>query len=142
MYHSITFGDKNTWDDWGLIPTARPVIVPPEITTNYIEVPGRDTVLDLTDFYLGRPVYKQREGEWEFVFKRNATPWDMRYSDILNYLHGKRMSMYLEDDPNYLYTGRFTVSDPQAGQSAMGITIGYALDPFKMDRTNLKNKLL
>ena len=29
MYHSITIGDKNTWDDWHMIPVTPPVIAPP-----------------------------------------------------------------------------------------------------------------
>ena len=29
MYHSITIGDKNTWDDWKIIPVSRPVVAPP-----------------------------------------------------------------------------------------------------------------
>lgn len=28
MYHSITIGDKNTWDDWKMIPVSRPVVAP------------------------------------------------------------------------------------------------------------------
>ena len=28
MYHSITIGDKNTWDDWHLIPATRPLFHP------------------------------------------------------------------------------------------------------------------
>lgn len=27
---SVTFGDKNTWDDWKIIPSIRPVFTPPK----------------------------------------------------------------------------------------------------------------
>lgn len=33
MYHSITIGDKNTWDDWKMIPVSRPVVAPPITAT-------------------------------------------------------------------------------------------------------------
>lgn len=142
MYHSITFGEKNTWDDWRLIPSSRPIVVPPTLVTSYIEVPGRSGTLDLTEFYNGSPVYGNREGSWEFVFMQAAAPWDDRYREILNFLHGKRLPIALEDDPNYLYYGRLSISDPKAGRSAMGLTIEYVIDPFKKDRTDLTKECL
>lgn len=36
MYHSITIGEKNTWDDWHLIPTSRPLVNPPSVNTHLI----------------------------------------------------------------------------------------------------------
>ena len=62
MYHSITLGTKNTWDDWHLIPTSRPVVNPPSVKTNMIEIPGGDGVLDLTTALAGRVLYKNRTG--------------------------------------------------------------------------------
>ena len=46
MYHSITIGSKNTWDDWYLIPSSRPVVNPPKPKTKYIDIPGADGHLD------------------------------------------------------------------------------------------------
>ena len=40
MYHSVTFGDKNTWDDWHLVSPTRPCFVPPEQKTTYLDIPG------------------------------------------------------------------------------------------------------
>ena len=43
MYHSITFdNEKNTWDDWHLIPSSRPLVAPPSIKSNYVDVAGVD----------------------------------------------------------------------------------------------------
>ena len=38
MYHSITIGDKNTWDDWHMIPVTPPVIAPPVEKTISLDV--------------------------------------------------------------------------------------------------------
>ncbi len=50
MYHSliINVGDNyiDTWDDWKLIPSSRPVIAPPIERTKFVTVPGRDGALD------------------------------------------------------------------------------------------------
>ena len=42
MYHSITIGDKNTWDDWHMIPVTPPVIAPPVEKTISLDVEGRN----------------------------------------------------------------------------------------------------
>ena len=48
MYHSVTFGDKNTWDDWRLVPASRPVFNPPAQKVKTLEIPGGDGVIDLS----------------------------------------------------------------------------------------------
>lgn len=69
--YTITFsnlnGSKNTWSDWQLIPTSRPVAAPPEMNTHYVEIPGRNGVIDLSTFLTGEPTYKNRTGTWEFI---------------------------------------------------------------------------
>lgn len=50
MYHSliINVGDNyiDTWDDWKLITSSRPVIAPPIERTKFVTVPCRDGTLD------------------------------------------------------------------------------------------------
>lgn len=101
MYHSITFGTKNTWDDWHLIPTSRPVFNPPSVKTNLIEIPGGDGALDLTTALAGRPLYKNRTGSIEFFVENDFRDWAVLYSEIMVYLHGQKMRAVLEDDPSY-----------------------------------------
>ena len=66
MYHSITIGDKNTWDDWKMIPVSRPVVAPPVEKILSVDVPGRDGTTYLSKSLTGYPVFKAREGSWEF----------------------------------------------------------------------------
>ena len=66
MYHSITIGDKNTWDDWKMIPVSRPVVAPPVEKVLSVNVPGRDGTTYLSKSLTGYPVFKAREGSWEF----------------------------------------------------------------------------
>lgn len=99
MYHSITFGTKNTWDDWHLIPTTRPVFNPPTVKASTIDLPGGDGVLDLTEFIAGRPLYNNRTGSFEFIADNDFMRWEELYSEILNYLHGRSLKAVLEDDP-------------------------------------------
>ena len=131
MYHSITFGDKNTWDDWHLIPSTRPLVAPPPVKTKFVEIPGMDGSYDLTTWLTGRPVYQNRSGSIEFVVANDYLPWAVAYSNIMNYLHGQRMNMVLEDDPEYYYKGRFSVNSWKSDKWYSTITISYTLNPWK-----------
>lgn len=136
MYHSITIGDKNTWDDWHLIPASRPLFNPPSVKTNYVDIPGGDGMLDLTTALTGHPTYSNRTGSWTFYVQNGFKDWTALYSEIMVYLHGQHLKAVLEDDPAYYYEGRFSVnqwkSDPQWSQ----IVIDYNVGPYKKEIGN------
>lgn len=136
-YHSINFGNKNTWDDWHLIPSSRPVFAVPKMKTNVIEVEGGDGVIDLSTALTGFPVYSNREGSFEFIVVNDYGNWKDRYSEIMNYLHGRTVQATLEDDPDYYYEGLFTVDgweSPSDGTWS-NITINYSVKPYKISKT-------
>lgn len=133
MYHSITFGTKNTWDDWHLIPTSRPLFNPPSVKTNLIEIPGGDGALDLTTALAGRPLYKNRTGSLEFYVDNNFLDWTVLYSEIMVYLHGQKMRAVLEDDPSYYYEGRFAVNAWKSNKERSSLVIDYDVNPYKKD---------
>ena len=136
MYHSITFGDKNTWDDWHLIPSKRPSFNPPTVKSQYVDIPGGNGVLDLTESLTGYPLYNTRTGSWEFYVENGFKPWDELYSEISNYLHGQKLRAILEDDPGFYYEGRFTVDEWNSDSWWSTITIGYDVYPYKKELTS------
>lgn len=146
MYHSITIGDKNTWDDWHLIPTTRPFVALPTVNEKTVEVPGRNGSIDLTTFLTGSPTYGNRKGSWEFYISNeyfiysdprfvsgvtNWSSWSAALRTIANYCHGKIRTVVLEDDPNYSYEGRLKVSSFTPQKEYSTIVIEYNLDPYK-----------
>lgn len=147
--HSVSFGDfvtrtsggstvqefqeiANTWNDWHLIPSSRPSVAHPTIVTKFIEIPGADGMLDLTDFLSGRANYGQRQGSLSFQVANNFEDWEIIRRKIVSTLHGKRLKMVLKDDPNYYYDGRYTVGNWESGASNSAISISYQLDPYKI----------
>lgn len=136
MYHSITFGDKNTWDDWHLIPSKRPSFNPPTVKSQYVDIPGGNGVLDLTESLTGYPLYNTRTGSWEFYVENGFKSWDELYSEISNYLHGQKLRAILEDDPGFYYEGRFTVDEWNSDSWWSTITIGYDVYPYKKELTS------
>ena len=71
--HSVTFGDKNSYDEWRMVPTSRPVITPPAVKKKTLEIPGANGVLDISSSLTGFPVYENRTGSIEFVVLND---WD------------------------------------------------------------------
>ena len=141
--HSITFGDGtldehghfagfNTWRDWHLIPATRPAVAEAGVSTNVVDIPGRrGGPIDMTEYLTGGVVYGARSGSFEFLVDNGHEYWETIRSKIVNSLHGKRMKMCLEDDPAFYYEGRFTVGEWKSGETNSGVTINYAVGPYK-----------
>lgn len=131
MYHSITFGEKNTWEDWHLVPVSRPVFNPPSLKKKTIDIQGGDGLIDLTEALAGYPLFNNREGSFEFIVMNDYLPWTEIYSMICDYIHGRSMKAVLEDEPDYYYEGRFTVNSWKSEKAYSKITIDYSVAPYK-----------
>lgn len=144
-YHSITIGNKNTWDDWGLIPTSRPKFNMPTKKTNYVDIPGGDSSIDLSEALTGYPIYNDREGTFEFYVDMDCSQnagksWDRIYSDIAKYIHGKTFVAKLDDEctdgltpSGYYYKGVFSLNEWVSNSDGTGslIKIDYKVKPYK-----------
>lgn len=130
-YHSIIIGDYNTWENWHIVPTSRPLVNPPGVETNYVEIPGADGALDFTETLTGKPVYKNREGSWEFVVLNDYQNWSDLYNMLLSTIHGKEFDIVLEDEPEYVYHGRLVLNEWKSEEHNSKITIDYVIEPYK-----------
>lgn len=153
MYHSITFTNAseddlntggftetstglllngvNTWDEWHLIPSSRPTIAMPGVSEKYIEIPGRDGSIDLSDWLAGRPIYGDRQGSLEFYHQNGYEDWETVRRAMAHYFHGRTLKMILEDDPAYYYEGRFKLNEWKSEASHSKVVIDYHLKPYK-----------
>lgn len=140
MYHSIIFGDKNSWADWYLIPSSRPVFNPPAPKTKFVDIPGADWHLDMSTVLTGDIAYEARTGSFEFIVDNGqlseyqASGWFLLYSEIMDYLHGQMVKATLEDDPGYYYEGRFSVNEWRSDPKNSVITIDYTVNPYKLEK--------
>lgn len=137
----VTFGNKHSYRTWGLLLKEYPYISPPEPKTKLVEVPGTDTVIDLTETLTGSVKYGMREAEFQFYLYGNRKKWKETYSAILNTLHGKRVKIVMDDDPNWYYIGRVTVGELEADKAAAGLTISAQVEPYKRARYGEGRKL-
>lgn len=131
----------NTWKSWHMAPKTRPFVVAPQVKTEYIDVPGADGSLDYTEALTGKPRYANRTGQWDFIIDNGYRKWHELYSEILLRLHGKKMPIILDDDPNYFWIGRLSVTGNFGNKDFSSVTIQYNLDPYKrpLDSATISN---
>lgn len=129
----VTFGTKHSYRDWGLLLKSRPVISPPSPKTVYVDIPGSDGVIDLTESLTGDVKFDNRTIKCEFVVLDARNRWSDIYSEIMDYLHGQRMKVRLDEDPTYYYEGRLQVNEWKSDKVTSTITIEGDVEPYKME---------
>lgn len=127
----VTFGEKHSYWDWGLILKEHPIVSPPEPKKKIVEIPAADGHIDLSEALTGRIHYQCREITCRFTMAGQRERWPLLYSDILNYLHGKRLEIRLDNDPDYFYTGRVEISEWEPGENVAEVTILATVAPYK-----------
>lgn len=125
----ITFGNYHSYNDFQLI-LASKTIGTPSPKTETIDIPGGDGVLDLTDF-LGETKYGNRNLSFEFSSVVTPSEFMSLFSRVQNALHGKKMTITLDDDPGWYYTGRISVSEWKADRNIGKLTIDCDCEPYK-----------
>lgn len=133
MYHSIIIRVDgkyiNTWSDWHLIPSSRPVIAAAMERTKFVTVGGRSGVLDYSQTLSGRPVFDDRTGSIEFYVENDYWDWETAYMTICETLQGKRVQLALEDNPAHYYEGLLYVDKWTSDKGHSKINLKYDLHP-------------
>lgn len=127
----VTFGNRHSYRAFGLFLKSRPYIAPPKPKNKLIEVPGSDIILDLTESLTGKVHYGMREGKFEFFVVGGRPKWSAVYAAILNELHGKRLQIVLDDDPNYYWIGRVEIDEMESDKKTATIVLTAQLEPYK-----------
>ena len=119
---------------FGLILLDGYTINPPPLKTYYVDVPGSDGKLDLTEALRGRASYDNRAMEFTFCVI-NVENVEAKKSELNGFLHGKRYDFKISMDPNYIYHGRFTITEYEYSVYDVGKVLSLKLsidaDPYK-----------
>lgn len=126
----ITFGDYHSFRDFRLILSPNNAIGAPTPKFELIEIPGGDGVLDFTEAF-GEVKYGNRPLSFEFSTMVPQEEFKALFSQVQNALHGKKLKIILDDDPDCYYIGRITVSEWKADRLIGSLTIDCDCDPFK-----------
>lgn len=127
--HSLTIGDKNTFEDFGLTITNWK-LKPPEPKTYYIDIPGGDGAIDLTTALTGDVFYRNRSQKFTFQLLY-PEDYEKVKTELSNYLHGKHFQYRIDFDPDYVYEGRFSINSYDSVPNKGIIVIDIDADPYK-----------
>lgn len=130
----VKFGNYHSYDDFNLI-LSQKTIGTPSPKTETIDIPGGDGVLDLTDFF-GEVRFENRPLEFVFSTKVPQSEFMELFSKVQNAIHGQKMRIVLDDDSEWYYTGRITVSEWKADKNIGKLTIECDCEPYKSKLEN------
>lgn len=132
----IRFGNYHSYDDFSLI-LGHKEIGTPSPKTETIEIPGGDGVLDLTEFF-SEVKYNNRQLVFEFSTIIPKDEFLNLFTRIQNAIHGQRMQIVLDDDADWYYMGRISVSPWKAEKNIGKLTIECDCDPYKLEKNVTK----
>lgn len=131
--NGVSFGDIHSYEDLHLIllPFAPTPATP---KTSFLEVPGRDGTLDLTEAN-GGVKYNDRVFAFTFVVAPGDTmTFDERVTAVSNAINGVRCNIILDRDPAYYWVGRCEVSKLTRSRSSTKIVVKATVQPYKLKR--------
>ena len=130
----ISFDDLHSYHDFDMILSA--VEIPPaQPKTNYINIPGADGSIDLTEA-AGETKYFDRDCKFTLTMNPAGDLSDAAYeekkTEICNAINGKRCKITLDKDPDFYYFGRCTVSEFLSDKRIRQIVVTAKVAPYKM----------
>ena len=136
--NSVTFYDEftciNSYKDLGLLLLPRK-IPKPTPKTNYVDIPGGDGSLDLSEVVAGEIKYNDYVIPFEFHVIDENLDWDSKVSEIANCLNGRKKNIIISSDSDYYYVGvRCEVNEFSSNKRLGNITINCRVKPYKLKR--------
>lgn len=131
----IKFGDYHTADDWELILNQKSIGTPKPKTV-YVQIEGRDGDLDLSEALTGEIKYENRPAS--FVFLLTEGSYEDRndlISEILGAVHGKRLAIVDDDDPDHYLIGRCNVTGISNNRAYGEMVIECECEPWRYSVT-------
>ena len=138
----------NTWKTFGLIPKRKPIIMPPEPTISinnsipnkyYLDESGSmmyKGYLDSSHRYFwdydADVQFRHRTGEWEFITNNDiwapnndTKKWIEHYRSLVNTLHGKKLSIKLNNYDDIYYDGYVEITNYSSEDLYSTVTLTY-----------------
>ena len=127
-----TQNEYHTLEDWGLYVQNADCIGRPVQYTRYIEIPGRNGLLDLSEVINGRQIYTSRPLKIVLAGIREKKNWDGVMSEFRNKINGRICQFIFDNDPSYFWRGRVEIDNFNANLSVGTFTINVpTADPYK-----------
>lgn len=128
----VMFGNYHTKRDYGLYLTTRPDTGSPKPKLYSQDIPGADGSLDLTEATTGEVKYSNRTITVKAKRIIDMSEQEALKSQILGDLHGKKLKVILDEDPERYYYGRVTVTFPKKTHDQLYVNFTVDAAPYKL----------
>lgn len=125
-------GNYHTYDDLNLIINSKE-IGDAAVREKKLEVEGASGYLDYTDFF-GEPTYDNRTLLLNVQMLTEPSKFLSEYSNISNALNGQKVRIILDDDPDFYYIGRISISALITEKNQAFFEIVADCEPFKLKK--------
>lgn len=129
----ISFGNIHSYYDLNLILSGSE-IPPAKPKTTYIDIPGGDGDIDLTEA-TGEVRFHDRECKFTFTMNPSDDLSDAAFeekkTEVSNALNGREFKITLDKDDGYFYEGRCTVSEFLSNKRLRQIVVTAKVKPYK-----------
>lgn len=127
----IKFGTKHSYRDFGMYLSKKEISLP-KAKTEKVSVTGKDGDIDLTEA-LGDDVrFENRILKFTFTII-DSKKWAQSLSAVANYLHGQKMQIIMDADPQYYYYGRCSINQFETNKATGTIVIECDVAPYKTE---------
>ena len=130
--NGVKFGDKHSFDDWGLVLTEKSLGLP-EPKTSGVEIEGADGSLDTSEVLSGEIKFSNRQLTFKLTMTDDYEDFNDKVTEVANYLHGRKMRIVLDEDDLHYYYGRCAVNEWLTDRRIGQIAISCDCEPYKYD---------
>lgn len=131
-----TINGKHTWKDYRLVVSNTDVVGMPKPKTLFVDIPGSSKRLDLSETLTGRCEYSERTLSFTLGGIGPIESWSARLTTFVNEIHGKRVQVILDQEPNYYFEGRAEVKGFERIRALGKIELEIVCDPYKWELTS------
>lgn len=131
--NGVTINGKHSLDDFGLYLQPKSIPVPAS-KVNVVAIKGGDGEIDLsTSLTDGNMKYGNRTIKLSFVAIGFGSAFDEKIDLFTTSVHGKKVELIFDDDPNHYFVGRCEVKDRDYSNGYAKITCEFNVEPYRYD---------
>lgn len=133
IFMGATINGEHTLRDWKMAINNSDILSAPEPNTVYLEVPGRNGRLDLSETLTGDVTYQNRTIKLQLGGSVSIQSWYERCLHVFNSFHGRSVQVIFDDDPDHYFKGRASVTEPQRVRNGGQFVFTVDAEPFRYE---------
>lgn len=105
-------------------------VSPAVVKTNFVDIPGKNGFVDLTEAIAGEPQYQSRTIKWIFAILPDYLSEKQAIIDYVMNINGLSCYIVLDSDTDYYYKGRVSVDSVKSDGQLQTIEVSAYCEPY------------